>query len=80
MPSYLVEERNTIARLWNNILDGDEHVKERFPIEPESDELWHVMSDGMVMIRILNTIDKDAVDMRTVNKGKNGVCNIFEVR
>lgn len=78
--TYEVEERNTIARLFNNVLDNDEFVGERFPINPESDDLWHVMADGLVLIRMLNVIDPDAVDMRTVNKGKNGVCNIFEVR
>lgn len=78
--SYDLEERNTIARLFNNVLDNDEFVGERFPIIPESDDLWHVMSDGMVLIRLLCTIDKEAIDMRAVNKGKNGVCNIFETR
>jgi len=62
------------------VLDNDEFVGERFPINPESDDLWHVLADGMVLIRLLNTIDKDAIDMRAVNKGKNGNCNIFEVR
>lgn len=66
--------------MFNLVLDNDEYVGERFPINPESDDLWHVMSDGMVLIRMLNQIDPDSVDMRTVNKGKNGVCNIFEVR
>lgn len=61
-------------------MDNDEYVGDRFPIEPESEDLWHVLADGVVMIRVINAIDKDAVDMRTVNKGKNGVCNIFEVR
>ena len=78
--TYSFEERNTIARLFNNVLDGDEWVGERFPINPESDDLWHVMADGLVFIRILCIIDKEAVDMRAVNKGKNGVCNIFETR
>jgi hypothetical protein len=78
--SYAAEERNSVARLFNKILDADEYVGDRFPIDPESDDLWHVMADGLVMIRVLNQIDKDAVDMRSVNRGKNGVCNIFEVR
>jgi plastin-1 len=78
--SYDLEERNTIARLFNNVLDNDEFVGERFPIDPEGDDLWHVMADGLVLIRLLCAIDNEAVDMRAVNKGKNGVCNIFETR
>lgn len=72
------EERNTFARLFNNAMKDDEYVGERFPIDPESDDLWHVMFDGMVLIRALCKIDPDAVDMRTVNMGKNGVPNTFE--
>jgi len=78
MHSYKFEERNTIARLFNSALAKDEYVGDRFPIDPESDDLWHVMYDGMVLIRALCAVDKDAVDMRTVNMGKNGIVNTFE--
>jgi plastin-1 len=76
--SYKFEERNTIARLFNAALAKDEYVGDRFPIDPESDDLWHVMYDGMVLIRALCAVDKDAVDMRTVNMGKKGIVNTFE--
>lgn len=36
------------------------------------------MSDGMMLIRLLNLLDKDCIDMRTVNKGAN--LNIYKVR
>jgi hypothetical protein len=78
--TFDVEERNMIARLFNNVLGDDEYVGERFPIDPESDDLWHVMSDGMVLIRLMHHIDKESVDMRAVNMGKKGHVNIFEVR
>jgi hypothetical protein len=44
----------------------------------ESDDLFHVMSDGLVLIRLLNEIEKDSIDMRTVNIGSN--LGIFKVR
>lgn len=75
---YKDEERNTIARLFNKTFVDDEYVKDYFPIDPYSDDLWHVMYDGMVLIRSLVKMDKDAVDMRAVNKGKNGVLNTFQ--
>ena len=40
--------------------------------------LHRYASDGMVLIHILNHIDKDNIDMRTVNKGSN--LNIYKVR
>jgi plastin-1 len=76
--TYLVEERNVIARLWNKYLEDDEYVKDRFPMVAESDDLFHVMADGLVLIRLLNEIEKDSIDMRTVNLGSN--LGIFKVR
>jgi len=79
--SYAHEERNTYARLFNATLAKDPYVGERFPIDPNTDDLWHVMSDGMVMICLLNCIQKDTVDMRAVNLPKPGkVVNIFETK
>jgi plastin-1 len=76
--TYLVEERNVVARLWNKYLEDDEYVKDRFPMVAESDDLFHVMADGMVLIRLINEIEKDSIDMRTVNIGSN--LGIFKVR
>lgn len=76
--TYLVEERNVVARLWNKYLEDDEYVKDRFPMVAESDDLFHVMADGLVLIRLLNEIEKDSIDMRTVNVGSN--LGIFKVR
>lgn len=78
--SYSYEERATFARLFNTTLAKDEYVGERFPINPDNEDLWHVLSDGMVLIRLLAVIDKDCIDMRVVNKGKGGVCDIFQTR
>jgi plastin-1 len=64
--------------LWNKYLEDDEYVKDRFPMVAESDDLFHVMEDGLVLIRLLNEIEKDSIDMRTVNLGSN--LGIFKVR
>ena len=53
-------------------------MQERLPINPENDDLFHACSDGMLLIHIINHIEKDAIDMRTVNKGSN--LNIYKVR
>jgi len=53
-------------------------VQDRLPINPENDDLFHACSDGMLLIHIINHIEKDAIDMRTVNKGGN--LNIYKVR
>lgn len=67
--SYHEEELNVVTRLFNVELEGDEFVSERLPMD--GTDLFHAMSDGMMLIRLLNILDKDLVDMRVVNKGKN---------
>ena len=42
------------------------------------DDLFHACSDGMVLIHLINHIEKDSIDMRTVNTGSN--INIYKVR
>lgn len=67
-----------IARAFNRVCKDDELVQERLPINPENDDLFHATSDGLLMIHMLNHIEKDCIDMRTVNKGSN--LNIYKVR
>jgi len=76
--TYMIEERSSISRLINNKLKDKELLKDRLPMDPDSDDLFHVCSDGMVFIHLLNLIDDSLVDMRTVNKGSN--LNIYKVR
>lgn len=76
--NYLHEEVSVITRTINRVCKDDELLTERLPIDPSGDDLFHACSDGMVMIHLLNHIEKDAIDMRTVNKGAN--LNIYKVR
>ncbi len=59
------------------MLEGDEFVGDRFPIEPESDSLFDAMHDGMVLIRLCNIAEPGSVDMRVVNTKD---MNIFKVK
>lgn len=38
------------------------------------------MHDGIILIKLLNKIDENAVDMRVVNKYVNGDMNIFKLK
>lgn len=76
--TYLIEERSVYARMINKELKDDEYLQDRLPMNVDSDDLFHIMSDGLVLIRLLNLVEKDLVDMRAVNKGAN--LNIYKVR
>ena len=67
-----------IARTINRTCKDDPLLAERLPIDPTNSDLFHTCSDGMVMIHLINHIEKDAIDMRTVNTGSS--LNIYKVR
>ena len=46
-------------------------MKERLPIDPTGDELFDACSDGILGLHLMNKVDPDRIDMRTVNKGSN---------
>ena len=67
--TYLDEEVSMIARTINRVCKDDPLLQERLPIDPTNQDLFHGCSDGMVLIHLINHIEKDAIDMRTVNTG-----------
>jgi hypothetical protein len=75
---YLDEEVDTFARCINKELAEVEEVKERLPIDPSGPELFDACSDGILGLHMLHKLDKDRIDLRTINKGAN--LNIYQVR
>ena len=67
-----------IARTINRNCKDDALLAERLPINPDGDDLFHACSDGMFMIHMLNHIQPDSIDMRTVNTGST--LNVYKVR
>lgn len=47
-------------------------------MNPDSEDLFHIMSDGLALIKLINVVEPDTIDMRTVNTGNN--LSIFKVR
>lgn len=76
--TYLLEEKSVFSRTINKLFKDDPDLADRLPIDPESDDLFHAMSDGLILIKLLNEVEEGRVDMRTVNKGSG--LNIFKIR
>jgi len=53
--------------------DKDEYVTKRLPIDSSGEDIFYEMSDGCIFIKLLNLIDADAIDMRTINKYEPGM-------
>lgn len=73
-----MEEKICFTKLINENLKGDELLADVLPINPESDDLFHVMEDGIILCRLINKIQENCIDFRAVNTKKNP--NIYMVK
>jgi len=66
------EEVHAFSNSINNYLEGEETVAERLPIDSQH-KLFYGMSDGLVLIRLIQKLDGVAISEGAVNKNdKNG--------
>lgn len=42
-------------------------MKSVIPINTESEDIFHVMEDGIVLCKLINSIEEGAIDFRAVN-------------
>jgi hypothetical protein len=69
--SYLVEERICFAKLINDILKDDEDVRGVVPINPENEDVFHALEDGIILSKLINAGAENTIDFRALNKKKN---------
>jgi len=53
-------------------------LKELLPVNPENDDLFHSMEDGILLCKLINQAAENTIDMRAVNMKKN--MNIYMVK
>lgn len=76
--SYLVEEKICFTKLINENLKGDSLLSDVIPINPENEDLFHVMEDGLILCTLINKIHENTIDFRAVNTKKN--LNIYMIK
>lgn len=75
--TYSAEEVHTFAAMVNETLKKDEDCQERLPINPDSDDLFHVFDDGIVLCKLIMSIDPECIDRRAMNIGTS--LNAYQV-
>ena len=76
--AFKEEEVHAFSNSINNNLEGDESVAERLPLASEH-ELFYGMSDGLLLIRLIQKLDPEAIFEGAVNKYVNGQMSIFKI-
>lgn len=67
----MVEERICFAKLINDILKNDEDVRGVIPLNPENDDVFHALEDGIILSKLVNSASENTIDFRAVNSKKN---------
>jgi len=52
----MTEEKVAFSKTINHNLANDEDVKGLIPIDPETEDLFHVLEDGLVLCKLINLV------------------------
>ena len=66
--SYAQEEVTGYVNHINSILSGDPDLKGILPINPDGDEFFHKLDDGILLCKMVNMAQAEALDERTITK------------
>jgi hypothetical protein len=67
----LIEERISFTKVINDILKDDDSLRDIIPINPENEDIFHAMEDGIILCKLINYIQEGCIDFRAVNTKKN---------
>ena len=64
---YNSEERNVFSKTLTKVLCDLEELQDRLPLTHANFLFFEELADGIIFIYLLNKIDEDLIDMRSVN-------------
>ena len=73
---YSDKEKNRYAKMINKILADDPDCGSRIPIDPESDDLYDKIRDGVIIAKLVNKCEPDTVNMDEIKK--NDDMNVYD--
>jgi hypothetical protein len=68
---YSKEETTAFASHIINCVSHDPLVARHFPIDPESEDIFQKLGDGLILMKMINLGHPDTIDERKMNKGDN---------
>ncbi|KAF1744108.1 hypothetical protein MXB_2870 [Myxobolus squamalis] len=63
-------ERTSFANYINEALKNDPDCKKYLPIDPESEDLFKRVGDGIILCKLANLAQENTIDERAINKTK----------
>ena len=73
---YSDAEKNRYAKMINKLLAGDPDCGSRIPIDPETDDLYDKIRDGVILAKLVNKCEPDTVNMDDIKKDED--MNVYD--
>ena len=74
--SFSEEERAAYVKVINDALADDEVCKKYLPIDPESNDIFDRLKNGVILCKLMNKIQEGTIDDRVINTKDN--MNVFQ--
>ena len=74
--TFSEEERTAYVKVINSSLADDPICKKYLPIEPDSNEVFDRIKDGVLLCKLINKAQEGTIDERVINKKEN--MNVFQ--
>ena len=74
--TFSEEERTAYVKVINSSLADDPICKRYLPIDPESNEIFDRIKDGVILCKLINKAQEGTIDERVINTKEN--MNIFQ--
>ncbi|ELV13080.1 Plastin-2 [Tupaia chinensis] len=68
--SYSEEEKYAFVNWINKALENDPDCRHVIPMDPNTNDLFNAVGDGIVLCKMINLSVPDTIDERTINKKK----------
>ena len=73
--SFSVEERTAFTKVINTVLIDDPVCKKYLPIDPNTNELFTMLKNGIILCKLINKAVEGSIDDRVINIKDN--MNVF---
>jgi plastin-1 len=77
--TYAADEVSAFANHLNYVLGDDPDLDYLMPIDPDTEDLFYKVKDGVLLAKFINVIEENTIDWRAVNFKKGGGLSVFKI-
>ena len=64
-------EKDTYTKIINDLLSNDDTEHKYLPIDPNTNDIFDKITDGILLCKLINKVKPEAIDEKTINKNSD---------